>query len=112
MTDRLFVYGTLKPGASAWRLLEPFATGSWPATLPGMLYDTGRGYPALRLGGEPGVPGWVVELRSPSAAALSAMDSYEGPEYQRVLVTLPDGVTCWTYVWIEEIDGMRRLKVW
>jgi gamma-glutamylcyclotransferase (GGCT)/AIG2-like uncharacterized protein YtfP len=110
--DRLFVYGTLKPGASAWPLLEPYATGSWPATLPGVLYDTGRGYPALRLGDGPGVAGWVVELRSPAGAALSAMDSYEGTEYQRVLVTLPDGPACWTYVWVEEIAGMTRLEVW
>src|SRR2546429_9931962 len=100
------------PGASEWRLLEPFATRWWSATLPGELYDTARGYPALRLGGEPGVPGWVMELKDPAPAALSTMDSYEGTEYQRVLVTLPDGVRCWTYVWIAGFDGMRRLKVW
>jgi gamma-glutamylcyclotransferase (GGCT)/AIG2-like uncharacterized protein YtfP len=111
VTDRLFVYGTLRPGASAWSLLEPWVAGPPPpATLPGALYDTGRGYPALRLGGTAGVSGWVVELRQPSGAALSVVDSYEGSEYRRVLVTLPGGVECWTYVWTEGFDGMRRLS--
>jgi gamma-glutamylcyclotransferase (GGCT)/AIG2-like uncharacterized protein YtfP len=112
VTNRLFVYGTLQPGANAWHLLEPWATGTpRPAVVQGVLYDTGCGYPALRLGDDdPGVPGWVIELRSPSGCALSVMDSYEGSEYRRVLVTLPDGVVCWTYVWVNGFDGMRRLS--
>lgn len=53
---RLFVYGTLQPGASHWGMLR--ATGRpRPARLPGTLFDTGLGYPALRLGAGPGVPG-------------------------------------------------------
>lgn len=87
MSDRLFVYGTLQPGASAWSLLSPFTVGEpRRAVLPGALYDTGRGYPAL-----------------------SAMDSYEGAEYRRVLVRLPDGTACWTYEWIDGFDGLRLL---
>jgi gamma-glutamylcyclotransferase (GGCT)/AIG2-like uncharacterized protein YtfP len=109
VTERLFVYGTLKPGASHWRLLEPLVTGTpRPVTLPGALYDTGRGYPALSLGDGPGVPGWVVELRA--GAQWSAVDTYEGPEYERVRVRLPDGTECWTYVWIEAFTGMRLLN--
>jgi gamma-glutamylcyclotransferase (GGCT)/AIG2-like uncharacterized protein YtfP len=108
VTDRLFVYGTLQPGASAWPLLEPWVAGSpRPATLPGSLYDTGRGYPALRLGGAATVSGWLVTLRTP--AALSAMDSYEGPEYQRIRVPFPDGLA-WTYVWARPFDGLRLLS--
>ncbi|MFL6143090.1 MAG: gamma-glutamylcyclotransferase [Labedaea sp.] len=121
MRDLLFVYGTLQPGASAWHLLRPWTTGPpRPAVLPGALYDTGLGYPALDLNragegdggpeGGVGVTGWVVELRAPSATALTVLDSYEGSEYQRVLVALPDGVVCWTYVWIAGFDGMRRLS--
>ncbi|GAA3992905.1 hypothetical protein GCM10022247_10170 [Allokutzneria multivorans] len=106
---RLFVYGTLQPGASAWRLLEPFADG--PGTeqrLPGRLYDTGLGYPALRLGGGPGVPGRAVVLRDP-AAAFPVLDEYEGEEYRRVRVSLADGLVAWTYVWVEEVAGMAEL---
>jgi gamma-glutamylcyclotransferase (GGCT)/AIG2-like uncharacterized protein YtfP len=112
VTERLFVYGTLQPGASQWRLLEPFVAGTpRPAELPGALYDTGRGYPALELGSGSGsvVRGWVVELREPSDTALSAMDEYEASEYRRARVTLADGVECWTYVWIEGFAGLRRL---
>lgn len=108
MTDRLFVYGTLQPGASAWHLLEPLATGTpRPAELSGALYDTGRGYPALRLCDGSRVSGWLVELGQPADGALSIMDSYEGVEYERVLVTLADEVECWTYVWIAGFDGLQ-----
>ncbi len=106
---RLFVYGTLRPDASDWWRLEPYATGTpVRAALPGALFDTGLGYPALRLGAGPGVSGWVVDLAEP-AAALSAMDEYEGSEYRRVRVGLPGGLLCWTYVWSSPFDGLRML---
>jgi gamma-glutamylcyclotransferase (GGCT)/AIG2-like uncharacterized protein YtfP len=106
VTERLFVYGTLQPGASHWRLLEPLVVGTPKrATLPGALYDTGHGYPALSLDDGPGVPGWIVEL----SADWSVLDAYEGPEYQRVRVRV-DGVECWTYVWIDGFEGMRLLE--
>lgn len=116
---RLFVYGTLQPGASAWRVAQPWVGGEpRPGRLTGALYDTGRGYPALRLGDGQGrkdgqgladgqAPGWLLPLRSP-AAALSELDDYER-EYDRVRVRLSDGTLCWTYVWRESIDGMPRL---
>jgi gamma-glutamylcyclotransferase (GGCT)/AIG2-like uncharacterized protein YtfP len=109
--DRLFVYGTLQPGASAWHLLEPWVTGTpRPAGLPGVLYDTGCGYPALELRADgPAVSGWLVRLRAPSGPALAALDSYEGSEYRRVRVRLADGERCWTYVWIMGFAGLRRL---
>ena len=106
---RLFVYGTLQPGASDWWRLEPHATGNpVRAALPGALFDTGLGYPALRLGTGPGVSGWVVDLARPTAA-LSLMDEYEGTEYRRVRVSLPGGLLCWTYVWSSPFDGLRML---
>jgi gamma-glutamylcyclotransferase (GGCT)/AIG2-like uncharacterized protein YtfP len=106
---RLFVYGTLQPGASDWWRLAPHATGEPRRTaLPGALYDTGLGYPALRLGEGPGVSGWVVDLAEP-AAALSTMDEYEGAEYRRVRVSPPGGTHCWTYVWTNPIAGLRML---
>ncbi|HWM07110.1 MAG TPA: gamma-glutamylcyclotransferase family protein, partial [Actinophytocola sp.] len=106
--NRLFVYGTLQPGASHWPMLEPYAAAPpRRASLPGTLYDTGFGYPALRLGTGPGVSGWVVELIAP-AALLSIVDEYEGKEYRRVRVALGDELA-WTYVWIDPFDGMRAL---
>ncbi|HET9140631.1 gamma-glutamylcyclotransferase family protein [Actinophytocola sp.] len=110
--ELLFVYGTLQPGASHWHLLRPWVNGPpRPAELPGVLYDTGRGYPALELRPDgPRVSGWVVELRSPSEPALAAMDSYEGAEYRRERVALADGTGCWTYVWIVGFDGLHPLR--
>lgn len=108
--DRLFVYGTLQPEASAWWRLSPLVTGApTPAKLPGTLYDTGRGYPGLRLGDGPGVSGWVVHMGDPRTA-LSIMDEYEGVEYRRVRVSLPGGEECWTYVWTDPFDGLRPLN--
>lgn len=105
---RLFVYGTLRPDASDWWRLEPHATGTRPARIPGTLYDTGLGYPGLLLGDGPGVAGWVVELATPRRT-LAELDEYEGTEYRRVRVSLPGGMWCWTYVWVNSIEGLRML---
>jgi gamma-glutamylcyclotransferase (GGCT)/AIG2-like uncharacterized protein YtfP len=106
---RLFVYGTLQPGASHWPMLEPLASAPpRRSRLAGALYDTGNGYPALRLGAGRGVSGWVVDLAAP-ATALSILDEYEDREYRRTRVTLADGVIAWTYVWVDPFDGMSEL---
>lgn len=106
---RVFVYGTLQPGHEAWPMLEPFATGRpRRATIRGSLYDTGMGYPALRLDGDGDVRGWMVPIRSPRRA-LSTLDKYEGPDYRRIRVVPADGAVCWTYVWTEPIQGMEPL---
>jgi gamma-glutamylcyclotransferase (GGCT)/AIG2-like uncharacterized protein YtfP len=105
---RVFVYGTLQPGASDWWRLEPHATATARARIPGSLYDTGLGYPALRLGDGPGVSGWVVHLAEP-VRALAELDEYEGGEYRRVRIALPGGLLCWTYVWVDSVDGLRVL---
>lgn len=48
--SRVFVYGTLQPDGAAWRLLAPHAVGDpEPASVVGEVYDTGWGFPALRL---------------------------------------------------------------
>nr|WP_246326274.1 gamma-glutamylcyclotransferase family protein [Actinomycetospora corticicola] len=84
--DRVFVYGTLQPGASAWWRLAPAARGSAPAVGTGQVYDTGRGYPALVAG--PGTArGHVVTLADP-ARDLPALDAYEGPDYRRERVVV------------------------
>ncbi|MGW4115547.1 gamma-glutamylcyclotransferase [Actinosynnema sp. NPDC004786] len=120
--DRLFVYGTLRPGSTAWPLVAPFVVGApEPARLPGALHDTGRGYPALRPApetsgpnasrhpfGQAAVPGHVLRLERPEEA-LPALDEYEGDEYRRVRVALPDGRMCWTYLWTAPVAGMPLL---
>ncbi|TWP49977.1 gamma-glutamylcyclotransferase [Lentzea tibetensis] len=107
--ELLFVYGTLMPGASAWHLMEPHVTGTPDVVrLAGTLHDTGLGYPAFRPGTGPGVPGYVVRLRSPEDA-LPLLDEYEGDEYRRVRVVLPGGRIAWTYLWTSPIENMPVL---
>jgi gamma-glutamylcyclotransferase (GGCT)/AIG2-like uncharacterized protein YtfP len=96
---RVFVYGTLRPGASAWDLVAPWVDGEpYQSSVRGKVFDTEFGYPGL-LPGNGWVSGWVLPLHDP-VKALATLDSYEGDEYRRTRVTLPDGTICWTYLWI------------
>jgi gamma-glutamylcyclotransferase (GGCT)/AIG2-like uncharacterized protein YtfP len=106
--DRLFVYGTLRPGSRAWHLLAPHVAGTPVAgALDGVLYDTGYGYPAFRHG-DGAVPGWTVTLRAP-VAAFAELDEYEGDDYRRVRVVDSGGRLCWTYLWTAPVAGLRVL---
>lgn len=106
----LFAYGLLQPGQSDWHRVEPHRAGpTFPARAAGTVYDTGHGYPALRLDGGPGAPGAVVPLRDP-AALLPQLDAFEGPSYQRVRIVLPaDGTACWAYACLRSTAAMRPL---
>lgn len=118
MTERLFVYGTLAPGGAAWSVLEPWTVGDPGAdSVAGLLYDTGRGYPAATFGPAPEsgpsdspydsvVHGTVVDLdRGRMADALRALDRYEGREYERVVVRTTGGGEVYTYAWIGPLAG-------
>jgi gamma-glutamylcyclotransferase (GGCT)/AIG2-like uncharacterized protein YtfP len=96
----LFAYGLLRPGQPSWSLVAPHAAGEpRPATVPGTVLDTGRGYPAWLPAGPGNTSGVVIPLRDP-ATLLPTLDAYEGPEYRRIRVTVPaDGTVCWAYAW-------------
>lgn len=108
----LFVYGTLMPGQSRWRLLQPYAVSWEPATARGRLWDTGRGYPAVLFdpGGGP-VRGFRVEVGPElSGAAVSAMDGVEGEGvlFRRVAVATSSGPAL-AYEWLGPTEGMTPL---
>lgn len=107
---RIAVYGTLMRGGSAWHLLETLVTGAGiNTTLPGTLYDTACGYPALRLEpGTAGTPAQVFQLRD-AGTALSVLDAYEGPQYDRIAIMLDDGEPCWVYSWRGPVDHLKPL---
>ncbi|MCB1038886.1 MAG: gamma-glutamylcyclotransferase [Acidimicrobiales bacterium] len=80
-SDHLFVYGTLLPGHLRWGLLAPDAVGWSPATVPGELWDTGRGWPAARFdpSSDTVVPGMVVEFAEHRLREMLAdLDEMEG----------------------------------
>ncbi|NHD16834.1 MULTISPECIES: gamma-glutamylcyclotransferase family protein [unclassified Actinopolyspora] len=117
--EHIAVYGTLRSNGSASGLLaELVAAREGDTTLPGVLYDTGRGYPAFvlerfpprpsREPAERGVPAEVYRLRDPRSA-LPVLDDYEGPEYERLVLDLDAERSCWVYVWRPPVEGMRRI---
>ena len=86
----LAVYGTLAPGQPNHHIVAPLG-GEWTnGVVEGDLYPTGwgaiLGYPAFR----PRAGGAAVAVQvliSPLLpAAWPALDEFEGPEYQRILV--------------------------
>lgn len=102
---RLFVYGTLGPGRPNEHVLKKIG-GSWiEAHLNGDLvmagWGAGMGFPGLVIkeDGE-AIHGHVFESEY-LAEYWSALDEFEGGEYQRVLtyVTLPDGQRAQAYVY-------------
>jgi gamma-glutamylcyclotransferase (GGCT)/AIG2-like uncharacterized protein YtfP len=110
--DRLFVYGTLRPGMRAWQTAEPLLAGPpRQASARGTLYDTGHGFPAMLPGDRFAVPGHLLPLRSP-ATALPMLDDYEGDWFTRVRAVLGDGETCWVYLWNQPVAGLPEIAEW
>ncbi len=114
---RLFVYGTLQPDRLRWPLLEPYATGHRPVTVPGTLYDSGNGWPVVDFAArDHDVPGVLVDLDPCSLdEALSLLDHVEGTVtdlLRRVVVTTRDGLAAWAYHWPGATSGMRRIGRW
>jgi gamma-glutamylcyclotransferase (GGCT)/AIG2-like uncharacterized protein YtfP len=96
----LFVYGTLMPGRLRWPLIADDVVRQRPSTVAGTLYDTGRGYPALVVGGDRRVPGWLLGLSQRAPTVLEHLDAVEGPHYRRTDVTTLDGMRALTYAFV------------
>jgi gamma-glutamylcyclotransferase (GGCT)/AIG2-like uncharacterized protein YtfP len=109
---RVFVYGTLMPGHARWPALAPFATAWAPATARGRLWDTGRGYPAVRFEATAAlVPGFLVDLdatRAPEAVARLDRIEAEGSLYRRIEIVTSGGPAL-TYEWLGATDGLPPL---
>jgi len=115
---RLFVYGTLQPGRLRWPFLEPFAVSYRPAAVPGLLYDTGNGWPAATFDTTATdlVPGTLVDLDPDRVdEALAVMDDVEATATDvlaRVAVVTDDGAAAWTYHCATPEPGMTRIPSW
>ena len=100
------------PGQTRWSLLRPYAISWEPVTAPGRLWDTGRGYPAVRFDsdGAP-LPGFLVQLAPElTAAAMSAMDRVEGDGvlFRRVEVVTSGGPAV-AYEWLGPVEHLTPL---
>jgi gamma-glutamylcyclotransferase (GGCT)/AIG2-like uncharacterized protein YtfP len=105
----LFVYGTLMPGRLRWPLIADDVVRQRPSTVVGTLYDTGLGYPALVVGGERRVQGWLLGLSDRAPTVLEHLDVVEGPRYRRTDVTTLDGVRALTYAYVGDPAGFNVL---
>lgn len=117
--DRLFVYGTLRPGASAFELVADRVEAHLPAVLVDhVLYGEGHRYPwcVEAPGGE--VAGDLLWLRQPDQT-LALVDEYEGidgldAEYRRVIaqvLTEEGPTTAWVYVGSDIVPpGAGRIR--
>ncbi|MGE5396322.1 MAG: gamma-glutamylcyclotransferase [Chitinophagales bacterium] len=106
--NRVFVYGTLRPGLKNYRVVEKFVLAVYPATAQGRLFDLPYGYPAM-IEGDGTVSGEVLELKE-IRKALKVLDRLEGYSetssrnlYIRVLIEVKlkggDRVEAYTYYW-------------
>lgn len=94
MLDLLFVYGTLRTEFDNRyaRLLRSRAELVGRATVPGSIYRI-RHYPGYRPEPAAEVHGELYRLADPEAT-LKALDEYEGPEFERVIL---NGVWIYQY---------------
>jgi gamma-glutamylcyclotransferase (GGCT)/AIG2-like uncharacterized protein YtfP len=112
--ERLFVYGTLRPGrapaevADAVRTLRVVAS----ARLRGRLYDCGAHPGAIA---DRAAPGWIVGdvvERTAASPPLAWFDAYEGGTFRRERHTVETGtgaVDCWVWVLASEPSASAEI---
>ena len=98
----LFVYGTLRRGCDNQfaQLLSERGQFISAARVPGRLYDFGS-YPGARRTDLPNelILGEIFYLEEP-AAVLAILDDYEGPEFERAIVSTTGTLDCWIYWYV------------
>lgn len=114
-SDRLFVYGTLKPDQSRWLSLAPFVDPLEPAVaaeVDGQLWATPWGWPALTTGTGT-VRGVLLTLqRDLVDDALARLDEIEGADtglFERVTAKTRAGTVCSMYLWPSNTGGFTLL---
>lgn len=105
----IFVYGTLRRGGSNHLRMAGMDLIS-SATVHGMLYRVDW-YPALVL--NPDAPAVRGEIYQINDTPLSALDEYEGDQYQRVVTTATDAQgqehEVWIWEWIDPIEALQPI---
>jgi gamma-glutamylcyclotransferase (GGCT)/AIG2-like uncharacterized protein YtfP len=90
MSDKVFVYGTLRRGFDNYNLIEKDVKSVTAAKMRGILYDLGD-YPAM-IAGEGVVVGEILEFTDPVRAfhVMDLLEEFDSPghrdnEYERVM---------------------------
>jgi gamma-glutamylcyclotransferase (GGCT)/AIG2-like uncharacterized protein YtfP len=108
--DTVFCYGTLLPGESRWRYLEPFVVSHDDDRVSGRLFDTGFGYPAARFDHVGVITGRVFRLDSHRLVeAFELLDEIEGAVdglYHRVSLVTSLGVAAYGYQHGGALEGL------
>lgn len=110
MTDRLFVYGSLKPGEGRWPLIADLVEDVGPAWTSGTLVATPYGWPAATFDGDGTVHGHLLRPRVGARDELiRRCDRIEGEGelFRRVVVAVDgrDGtVEATAYEWLGRDD--------
>lgn len=100
VVDRLFVYGTLRTSEAAHAIVAPYVTHAVRATALGTMYALPAGYPGVVADDRGVIHGELLTLRE-LAAALPALDAYEGEDFTRVLAEVTTAAGrgwAWIYV--------------
>jgi gamma-glutamylcyclotransferase (GGCT)/AIG2-like uncharacterized protein YtfP len=100
------VYGTLRKGSTNRfaRLLSERGKFIGEGRVSGRLYDLGA-YPGARPAEQPdeSIVGEIFQLAEPGMV-LAALDEYEGPEFERAMVTAGT-LECWIYWYVGPAAG-------
>ena len=109
MSELVFVYGTLRGGASnAWRMDRGRLVAA--GVVRGRLFRV-TWYPALVL--DPAAGAVRGEVYDVSPELLAELDRFEGDEYRRLraLVTLAGGteVEAWLWEWRLPVEGLAEV---
>lgn len=113
VVDRLFVYGTLRDGQSARRMLEAYVRASEPARCRGTMYAFASGYPGVILDGDTTLVGELLHLDDLDKA-LPLLDAYEGDDFTRILgdVEAGNGIErAWIYVLSDPEQAASAISV-
>jgi len=109
----VFVYGSSMPGEPRYDEIKEYVEASTRASVDGLLYDTGLGYPAAKF--EPGgeIPGFLLTLDTATADAfLREQTRLESGLFVPVTVQTRSGVAATAWEWIGATDGFPRIDAW
>lgn len=108
----IFVYGTLMPGFSNYRVyLEGKTEKELSATTKGKMYDVGA-FPAV-VEGESTIKGSLIYIKDSYKKVLDALDELEGCLYTRIITEVfldeDKPIFAWIYRWVLSTDNLVEI---